>query len=75
MPASPPMTEPVTPPADFNFAGHLIERNAGRSGRLAYVDDREELTYGELASRVRRFAGGLAAIDMRCEERLLLLAP
>ena len=68
------MTEPAPPPANFNFAGHLVERSAAHAPRLAYIDDREELTYGELVSRVRRFAAGLAALGVRREERLLLIA-
>ncbi len=66
---------PVTaPPARFNFARHLIELNAGRAGKTALIDDQGRLTYGELADQVRRFAGGLAALGLRREERVLLLA-
>ena len=62
------------PPAEFNFAADLIERNAGRATRLAYLDDREPLTYGELGTRVRAFAAGITALGVRREERLFLLA-
>lgn len=66
---------PVTaPPARFNFARHLIELNAGRAGKTALIDDQGRLTYGELADQIRRFAGGLAALGLRREERVLLLA-
>ena len=52
---------PVTaPPARFNFARHLIELNAGRAGKTALIDDQGQLSYGELAGQVQRFAGGLA---------------
>jgi benzoate-CoA ligase len=68
------MTAHAPPPAEFNFAAHLLERNAARAARLAYVDDRERLTYGDLATRVRAFAAGLVALGLRRDERLLLLA-
>ena len=66
---------PVTaPPARFNFARYLIELNAGRAGKIALIDDQGQLSYGELAGQVQRFAGGLAALGLRREERVLLLA-
>jgi benzoate-CoA ligase len=68
------MTTATPPPAHFNFAADVLERNAGRAGRVAYLDDRARLTYGELAERARRFAAGLAALGLRREERVLLLA-
>ena len=47
----------VPPPGEhFNFAHHLIERNAGRAGKTAFIDDTASITYAELAQRVRRFA-------------------
>jgi len=64
----------VQPPGErFNFAQHLIERNAGRSGKTAYIDDQGALSYGELADRIRRMAAGLQARGVRREERVLLL--
>jgi benzoate-CoA ligase len=67
------MPLPPAPPAAFNFAQHLIERNAGRCGKTAYIDDHGSITYGELADRVRRMAAGLQALGLRREERVLLL--
>jgi len=64
----------VPPPADFNFAGHVLSRNESRAGRVAYVDDHGSLTYGELAQRVRRFAASLQALGVRREERLFMLS-
>ena len=61
------------PPERFNFAGHLIERNAARPDKLAYIDDIGTLTYGDLADRARRCATGFAALGVRREERVLLL--
>ena len=68
------MTRPVTPPpADFNFAQHLIASNAKRTGKTALIDDVGSLTYGELHDQIRRFAGGLKALGLKREERVLLL--
>jgi len=61
-------------PSSFNFAEHLIARNAGRAQRTAYIDDRTELTYGELADAIHRFATVLRDHGIRREERVLLLA-
>jgi benzoate-CoA ligase len=62
------------PPSRFNFAAHLIARNASRAAHTAYVDDRARRTYGELADGVRRFATALRERNLRREERILLLA-
>jgi benzoate-CoA ligase len=56
-----------------NFASHLLEENARRAAKVAYIDDAGRLTYGELGERVRRFARGLRALGLRREERVLLL--
>lgn len=66
-------TLPPAPGAQFNFAQHLFARNAGRAGKAAYIDDAGTLSYGELAERARRVAGGLLAAGIRREERVLLL--
>jgi len=71
------MPIPVTaepPPAEFNFAAHLLARNASRAAKAAYVDDGGTLSYGDLATRVRRFATALRDSGVRREERVLLLA-
>ncbi len=60
-------------PERLNFARHLIEINAQRSTKAAYIDDEGSLSYGELADRVRRCASGLRALGLRREERVLLL--
>ncbi|MGV0959871.1 MAG: benzoate-CoA ligase family protein [Limnohabitans sp.] len=68
------MTRPTTPPpAEFNFAQHLIASNAGRAHKTALIDDLGTLTYGELTEQIRRFAGGLTALGLKREERVLLL--
>jgi benzoate-CoA ligase len=67
------MEHPGTPPpSQFNFAQHLIARNAGRHDKPAYIDDRETLTYGDLARRVQGVASALVALGLRREERLLV---
>ena len=63
----------AAPPDRFNFAAHLSALNAARASRTAYVDDSGTLSYGGLDERVARFAGGLAALGLRREERVLLL--
>ena len=68
----PPTTVP--PPGDsFNFAQHLLARNAQRPARPAFVDDSGSLSYGQLEDRVRRLAAGLRALGLKREERVLLL--
>lgn len=64
----------VPPPGTyFNFAQHLIDRNAKRPDKIAYIDDIGQLSYGALAERVRRMAAALLASGVRREERVLLL--
>jgi benzoate-CoA ligase len=61
-------------PAEYNAAHDLIERNlqAGRTDKIAYIDDRGSYTYGELAERVNRFANALVDFGLRPEERVML---
>jgi benzoate-CoA ligase len=69
------MSHPVAPSpgASFNFAQYLIECNAGRAQKIAFVDDDGAITYGELANRVRQMASALLAAGLRPEERVLVL--
>ena len=66
-----PLTEEL--PEKFNFAVHVLETNARRASKIAYIDDVGSLTYGELAHRVRKFAAALTHLGLRREERVLLL--
>ncbi len=68
-----PATAVPAPPARFNFAQHLLERNAAHPSRPAFIDDHGALGYGELDQRVRRMAAALLALGVRREERILLL--
>jgi len=66
-------TTVAPPPEAFNFAQHLIECNAARPAKAAFIDDNGTLSYGDLATRVRQVAAGLLALGLRREERVLLL--
>lgn len=57
----------------FNFAEHLFALHRQRGDRLAYIDDRGPLSYGQLEQRARRLAAALLATGVRREERVLLL--
>lgn len=61
------------PPAQFNFAAHLFALNAVRAAKPAYIDDTGTLAYGELETRARQFSAALSALDVRAEERILLV--
>src|SRR5499427_23187 len=71
----PPSTTPAVapPPERFNFAHHLLALNGARADKTAYIDDAGQLSYGQLADRVQRFAGALAELGIKREERVLLL--
>jgi benzoate-CoA ligase family protein len=61
-------------PRDYNFAADILKRNldAGRAGKLAYIDGRQSWTYGDLATRVESFGHALRSLDIRREERVLV---
>jgi benzoate-CoA ligase len=63
----------ISPPEPLNFAQHLFQANAGRAAKIAYVDDRGSLSYGQLEERSRRFGAALLGLGIRREERVLLL--
>ena len=63
----------AAPPERFNFAQHLLDVNAGRPDKVAFIDDQGQLTYGALAERTKRLAAGLRSLFLRREERVLLL--
>lgn len=58
----------------FNAAEYLLDRHVrnGDGGRTAVVTPADRFTYAELADAVHRVAGGLAAIGVRSEERVVL---
>ena len=61
------------PPEAFNFAAHLLQANAERPDKPAFIDDVGVVTYGEFDERARRFAAGLKEAGIRREERVLIL--
>ncbi|URI05903.1 benzoate-CoA ligase family protein [Aquincola tertiaricarbonis] len=63
----------MTLPATFNFAQHLLDSNAARADKTAYIDDHGVLSYGALGEQVRRMSAALQALGLRREERVLLL--
>src|ERR1700730_9966974 len=58
----------------YNAAADLIERNlaAGRGAKPAFIDDRGQYSYAEIAGRVSRFANVLRRLGMQPEQRILL---
>jgi benzoate-CoA ligase len=64
---------PVEPPPEaFNFAAHLLQANAGRPAKAAFIDDIGMVTYAELDDRARRFAAALKERGVKREERILI---
>jgi len=61
------------PPETFNFARHLLETNAGRPDKVAFIDDAGSVTYGRLDERARRLAAALKDAGVKREERVMLL--
>jgi len=61
-------------PRDYNFAASILQGNldAGRGGKLAFIDVRRGWTYDDLADRVDRFGHVLRSLDLRREERILV---
>lgn len=64
----------MAPTRVYNAAADLIDRNleAGRGGKVAYIDDAGRHTYDDLARRVNRFANALRSLGIRREQRVLL---
>lgn len=60
-------------PEPFNAATYLLDRHlaAGRGDRVAVTGPLGTLTYAEVAEQVARLVGGLRAIDVRPEERVM----
>ncbi|WP_394781795.1 benzoate-CoA ligase family protein, partial [Undibacterium sp.] len=57
----------------FNFARNILEINKDRAGKIAYIDDTQSISYGELDLRARKFAAGLKRFGIHKEERILLV--
>lgn len=70
------MAAQFTFPADFNLASHFVDRNVSEGlGENIAIETTagEQVTYGQLLERVNRFANVLRKLDLRPEERVLLL--
>src|SRR5690606_10017269 len=69
--ATPPRVEI---PRDYNAAHDLLQRNAARSGKVAYIDATtgQRLTYGQLAEQAHRFASALRREGFAPESRVLV---
>jgi benzoate-CoA ligase len=61
-------------PRDYNAAHDLLERNASRSGKVAYLDAATgtRLTYGQLREQAHRMANALRAKGLAPESRVLV---
>ena len=61
-------------PRDYNAAEDLVGGNlqAGRAGKLAFIDDAGQCTFGELAERVNRFGNHLLSLGLKMEDRILI---
>jgi benzoate-CoA ligase len=64
----------VSIPRQYNAAWDLVQRNlqAGRAGKIAYIDDHGSYTFGDLAERVNRFGNVLNGIGLEQEDRVML---
>ena len=62
--------------AHFNFAQYLLDCNAQRPEKLAFVDDLGSLSYGALADRIRGVAGALrgCGVGRRLAEAVMTAA-
>src|SRR3974377_906986 len=71
-----PSGEPAaaTVPRDYNFAADILKRNldAGRAGKIAFIDHRGKYSYADLADRAERLAHLLRGLGVRSEERILI---
>ncbi|MGE0334084.1 MAG: benzoate-CoA ligase family protein [Gammaproteobacteria bacterium] len=64
----------VVLPREYNAAHDLVERNlaAGRTDKIAYIDDAGTCTFGELAARVNRAGHALRGLGLQPEDRVMV---
>ncbi len=62
-------------PRAFNAAHDLLERNilAGRSKKIAYIDDAGRYTYEDLMTRANQSGNALRALGLKMEDRVMLI--
>ncbi len=61
-------------PRDYNAAADLVGRNlaAGRADKVAFIDDKGQCTYAQLAERTDRVAHALVSLGIGREERIAI---
>jgi benzoate-CoA ligase len=61
-------------PRDYNAAHDLLQRNAARSGKVAFIDATtgQRLTYGELTEQAHRLAAALRREGFAPETRVMI---
>ncbi len=71
------MSEPFLERRPYNAAADFVDANVARGlgDKLAFVDPRLAITYGELQRKTCRFASGLLALGLRPEDRVAILMP
>lgn len=64
-------------PEQFNAATYFVDRNVdeGRGAKIAIECGEERVSYEELLGRTNRVGNALRGLDVRVEERVLLLLP
>ena len=64
----------VSIPRQYNAAYDLLQRNlrAGRSDKVAYIDDHGRYSFGDLAERANRFGNVLSGMGLEAENRVML---
>jgi benzoate-CoA ligase family protein len=64
-------------PQKFNVATYFIDRNVeeGRSSKIAIECGEQQVTYAQLLERVNRLGNALLELEIRPEERVLILLP
>lgn len=67
----------VEVPRAFNAAAFFVDRHVreGRAHRLALLCEERELSYGDVAAGVNRVGNALRALDVRMEQRVVLILP
>ena len=69
------MVPRVEVPEQFNVAAYFVDRNVaeGRGDQVAIFSGERQLTYREVLEQVNRAGNALRALDVRIENRVLLL--
>src|SRR5579859_885316 len=70
-----PWASPIALPDEFNAAAYFVDRHMreGRAGKIAIECGDTQVTYAQLFTRVNQFGNALKKLEVRMEERVLLL--